>query len=116
VSQHPDERVIFEAVAKKPHEAEIFHDIHTWLGRPYIVFHINVSDELVHERSARRARDVVDSPRSVEKRLEEYTLHTLKSVETFRDRGVLVDIDGSRALMDVRDEIFSHLIKDSHAA
>lgn len=110
VSQHAEERVVFEAVAKKPHEAELFHEIHTWIGRPYIVFHIDVNDEEVHARSLKRSRDVVDSPKSVEKRLEEYNLHTTQSVEIFRQRGVLVDIDGSKSEEEVKEQIFKHLI------
>ncbi len=110
VNQHVDERIVFEAVAKKPHEAEMFHDIHTWIGRPYIVFHIAVSDAEVHARSENRARDVVDSARSVEKRLEEYNLHTTQSVQIFRDKGTLIDIDGSQSADVVQEQIFSHLI------
>lgn len=111
VSQHLTERVVFEAVAKKPHEAELFHEIHEWIGRPYIVFNIDVSDDLVHERSRARNRDIVDSPKSVEKRLEEYNLHTTKSVEVFREKGTLIDIDGSGTMDEVRNAIFSHLMK-----
>lgn len=110
VSQHVDERIVFEAVAKKPHEAELFHEIHTWMGRPYIVFHIDVTNDVAHERSAERARDIVDSPKSVEKRLEEYNLHTTKSIEIFRQYGTLVDVDGSKTQDEVRTQIFNHLI------
>lgn len=110
VSQHAEERVVFEAVAKKPHEAELFHEIHTWIGRPYIVFHIEVSDDIVHERSKQRSRDVVDTPKSVDKRLEEYNLHTTKSIEIFRSHGTLIDIDGSKTQDEVRAQIFSHLV------
>jgi adenylate kinase len=109
VSQHADERIVFEAVAKKPHEAELFHEIHTLIGRPYIVFHIDVSDVEVHARSEQRARDIVDSPKSVEKRLEEYTLHTAQSVAVFRERGVLIDIDGSKSVTEVQEQIFNRL-------
>jgi adenylate kinase len=109
VSQHIDEHIVFEAVAKKPHEAELFDEIHTWLGRPYIVFHIDVSDAIAHERSAIRARDIVDAPKSVEKRLEEYKLHTAESVEIFRAKGTLIDIDGARSAEAVQQDIFNHL-------
>lgn len=111
VSQHIDERIVFEAVAKKPHEAELFHEIHTWIGRPYIAFNIEVSDEIVHERSKKRSRDIVDSPRSVEKRIEEYKLHTAKSIEVFREKGTLITIDGSKTEEEVKEQIFNHLIR-----
>ncbi len=110
ISQFENERVVFEAVAKKPQEAELFHEIHTWIGRPYVVFHINVSDDEVRARSAKRARDIVDSSKSVEKRLEEYRTYTARSIEVFRSKGTLIDIDGSGTEDEVREQIFHYLI------
>jgi adenylate kinase len=95
VAEHATHRIIFEAVAKKPKEAELFHEIHEWLGRPYVVFNLVIDDETVHARSAARARDAVDAPKSVQKRLEEYHTYTEKSIEYFRSRGTLYEIDGS---------------------
>lgn len=111
VSQYEHERVIFEAVAKKPNEAELFHEIHEWLGRPYIVFNLEVSDDVVRERSLARARDVVDSPKSVEKRLEEYHTYTARSVEFFRTQGTLIDIDGALPPETVQEKIFNFLLE-----
>jgi adenylate kinase len=111
ISQHQDERIVFEAVAKKPHEAELFHEMHQWVNRPYIVFHLNISDEEVRKRSELRSRDVVDSPKSVEKRLEEYRTYTAYSIEVFKQKGTLIDIDGSRSQEEVKDQIFKYLIK-----
>ncbi len=111
VSQYADELVVFEAVAKKPHEAELFHEMHEYLGRPYTVFHIDVSDEIVIERSRERARDIVDAAHSVEKRLEGYREHTLKSIEVFREKGTLIDIDGTKTPEEVKEDIFRHLMK-----
>jgi len=109
VSEHAGEIVIFEAVAKKPNEAELFHEIHEWLGRPYVVFNLEISDELVKARSAARARDVVDSPKSVEKRLEEFHTYTNKSIEFFRTKGTLIDVDGSLTPAEVQTHISSYL-------
>ncbi len=109
ISQHEKERVIFEAVAKKPNEAELFHEIHEWIGRPYLVFNLDISDEAVRARSAARARDVVDAPKSVEKRLEEYHTYTAKSIEFFRSKGTLIDINGEEAPEVVWQHIFNSL-------
>ena len=109
VSQFEHERVIFEAVAKKPNEAELFDEIHQWIDRPYIVFNLAISDEEVRIRSAARARDVVDSPKSVERRLEEYHTYTEKSIDCFRARGTLIDIDGSATPAEVQTHIFNSL-------
>lgn len=109
ISQYQDERIVFEAVAKKPHEAELFHEIHQWVDRPYVVFHIDISDEEVRTRSEKRARDVVDSAKSVEKRLEEYRTYTAHSIEVFRKEGTLIDIDGSGTEAEVQEQIFQYL-------
>ncbi len=112
VSEFEHELVVFEAVAKKPEEAKLFHEIHSWLDRSYIVFNLVVSDDLVRERSAARARDVVDTHKSVEKRLEEYHAHTERSVDFFRSQGKLIDIDGARLPHEVEAEIFTILKGD----
>lgn len=111
ISEHQSERVVFEAVAKKPDEAILFHEIHQWIDRPYIVFNLDIQDDLVRERSAQRARDVVDSAKSVEKRLEEYQTYTTKSIEFFRSKGTLIDIDGSQSPAEVQHHIFNVLQK-----
>lgn len=109
VSQFQDERVVFEAVAKKPNEAELFHDIHEWIGRSYIVFNLSIPDDEVRKRSQERSRDVVDSPKSVEKRLEEYHTYTEKSIEIFRAKGTLIDIDGTQSPAKVKEHIYNSL-------
>lgn len=109
VSLYEHELVVFEAVAKKPDEAELFNEIHSWLGRDYIVFNLDISDDEVKRRSEARARDIVDGHKSVEKRLDEYHTHTAKSVEFFRKEGKVIDIDGSLSPEEVRNQIFSHL-------
>ncbi len=109
VSQFEHERVVFEAVAKKPNEAELFHEIHEWIDRPYVVFNLEVSDEIVLERSLARARDVVDTPKSVAKRLEEYHTYTAHSIEFFRKQGTLIDIDGAADPKQVQEKIFTYL-------
>ena len=110
VSQYETERVIFEAVAKKPNEAELFHEIHDWIERPYVVFNLEISDDVVRERSAARARDVVDSPKSVAKRLEEYHTYTQQSIEYFKHEGTLIDIDGTGTPKEVQKQIFNYLL------
>ncbi len=109
VSQFQNERVVFEAVAKKPNEAELFDEIHEWIERPYVVFNLEISDEEVQKRSSERARDIVDSEKSVLKRLEEYHTYTSKSIEFFRGRGTLIDIDGTQSPDAVKNQIFTYL-------
>ena len=110
VSEYETTRIVFEGVAKKPNEAELFDEIHHWIHRPYVVFNLSIPDEVVKERSLKRARDVVDSAKSVEKRLEEYHTYTEKSIEFFRTKGTLIEIDGTLSQEEVKTQIFNYLI------
>ena len=110
-SEFPDSTIVFEGVAKKPNEAVLFDEIHHWIHRPYVVFHLEISDDEVRRRSQARARDVLDSQSSViEKRLEEYHTYTAKSIEFFRTKGTLIDIDGNLSPEEVKQQIFNYLI------
>ena len=109
--KHSDEKLIFEAVARKPDEAEIFHEIHNWTERPYIVFHLDIPDDVVRKRSAERNRDAVDNAEAVEKRLAEFNKYTIHSLEVFRAQNKVIDIDGTQSIEDVTKEIFEHLTK-----
>lgn len=109
--RHGDDLLIFEAVAKKPDEAEIFNEIHQWTDRPYIVFNLEIPDEVVFARSAERSRDVVDGVRTVKKRLEEFNEYTTQSLAVFKKEGNVVDIDGTLPIEEVTRQIFEHLNK-----
>lgn len=110
VSEFPTSNIVFEGVARKPNEAELFDEIHHWIHRPYVVFYLNISDEVVYERSKGRSRDAIDMEKIVEKRLREYHTYTAKSIEFFRDKGVLVDIDGTLPIIEVKQQIINYLI------
>ncbi|MBP6924363.1 MAG: nucleoside monophosphate kinase [Candidatus Pacebacteria bacterium] len=111
VSEFPDSTIVFEGVAKKPNEADLFDEIHHWIHRPYVVFHLEISDDEVRRRSMARARDTLDSQTVIiEKRLEEYHTYTAKSIEFFRTKGTLIDIDGNLTPEEVKQQIFNYLI------
>ena len=111
ISEHQDDLVVFEGVAKKPNEAELFHEIHDWIDRPYVVFHLNVPDDIVRARSQERGRDTLDTKQSiVEKRLEEYQTYTAKSIEFFQTKGTLIEIDGMLPLEEVKKQIYNYLV------
>lgn len=111
IDQHPNEIIVFESVAKKPDEAELFHEIHEWMGRPYVVFNLQISDDIVRERSEARGRDANDTGEMIDKRLKEYQTYTDKSIEFFRSHNKVVDIDGTQTPDDVKKALFNYLQK-----
>ena len=110
VDEHLTDLIVFEGVARKPNEAVLFHEIHEWIGRKYVVFNLDISDDVVRARSADRARDTTDSLKVVEKRLEEFHTYTQKSIEFFRTKGTLIEIDGTLSPEEVKTQIFNYLI------
>lgn len=92
-----DANVIFDGFNRKEAEANLIVDSLAWLERPFSVVHIRVSDEEVRRRLEMRKgeQDRADD-HSVETRLEEYETYTAKAVELFKEKGVLIDIDGEQ--------------------
>jgi adenylate kinase len=88
---------IFDGFNRKVQEAELVVESLKWLGRPFKIVHIKVSDETVHTRLANRSKT---SGRAddhfVGERLREYYTHTEPAIKLFEEAGVLIDIDGEQ--------------------
>ncbi len=92
--------VIFDGFNRKPEEAQLIVDSLQWIGREFIVINIEVSDEHVKERLVGRAQTEGrsdDRQDAVIERLEEFTTHTVQSLELFEKLGVLVTINGEQS-------------------
>jgi adenylate kinase len=103
-----DVSVIFDGFSRKPEEAELIISSLAWIGRPFTVFNIEVSDEEVTKRLSGRAqtsgrRD--DRKDVVEERLQEYQEYTTKSLEIFRKMGALIDINGEQTPEEVAEDV-----------
>jgi adenylate kinase len=90
--------VIFDGFNRKVPEAELIVSSLEWLGRPFQVVHVKVSDEEVKRRLAGRGKvsDRADD-HFVEERLKEYHAFTEDAIEIFRKAGVLIEVDGEQA-------------------
>jgi adenylate kinase len=72
-------------------------------------------DEVVarlHRRAVQEGRED-DSPDAIRARQEKYLQETSPLIETYRDRGLLVEVDGLGPVEDVTERIFTAL--DTHA-
>lgn len=106
-----DEGVVFDGFGRKVPEAELVRDVLHWLERPFRVVHIAVSDELVIDRLTKR-REVSGraDDHNIEKRLDEYRIHTEPSIEVFHRAGELVEVDGSLPPEEVHAAIMRAII------
>ena len=93
-----DEGAIFDGSGRKVPEAELITDALSWLGRPFRVLNLKVSDEEVHRRLAlRREIESRADDHAVDERLKEYHAHTDPAIDVFRKAGVLIEIDGEQS-------------------
>ncbi|MBV9349346.1 MAG: nucleoside monophosphate kinase [Patescibacteria group bacterium] len=101
----PEKGAIFEGSGRDLEQAKVIDEVCAWLGRPYVVLNLEVSEEEVLHRSVLRARDKTDTAAVVGTRLEEYKRLTEPAIEYFRLIGKCVDIDGSAAVEAVHKEV-----------
>lgn len=106
-----DTHAVFEGTGRAVAEAEDFHRVALWLGRPYTVFNLVVTPETVMERSLARGRDAADAEETVKTRLAEYEKTTAPAIEYFKNQGVVVDIDGEKPVEAIHEEVMSHVNK-----
>jgi adenylate kinase len=105
-----DEGIVLEGFARKVPEAQIVLDTCQWLGRPLKAFYLSVTDEEIQKRIESRSGVAARSDdNSVEKRLEEFRIHTDPSIELLRKAGVLTDIDGTPGIEAIHASILAHL-------
>ncbi len=103
----PDDRgLIFDGFNRKVPEAVLVVESLAWLGRPFVILNINVSDDEARTRIAgRRELQNRADDHAVEERIKEYHENTEPAIEIFRDAGVLVDINGEQSPEEVAREI-----------
>ncbi len=89
--------MIFEGMGRKLPEAELFHEVHEWLGNDYRILYLEASEPTVTERLVKRGKEfgrADDVPERIPVRLEKFDKETQASVEFFRARGKLIEING----------------------
>lgn len=92
-----DANVIFDGFNRKVPEAELVIDSLLWLGRPFKIIHLAVSDDIVHKRlEGRKEMEGRPDDDAVDERLKEFYEHTEPALKLFRDTGVLIEIDGEQ--------------------
>lgn len=107
-----EDGIIFDGAVRKEEEAKLFHDVMTWLGRPYAVVYLAVSDDELRERLSLREgieKRIDDDGDVITKRLEEYQKNTEPALAFFRGHGTLLEIDGERTVEAIHEDIMARL-------
>ena len=106
------ETIIFEGACRRLHEAQAFDETAAWLERPYKAIFLNIPDEEVERRIADRRKvegRADDASDTVDHRLVEYKEHTAHAIEFFKQKGVLVEIDGLDTIENVHQRVLAAL-------
>lgn len=100
-----EDGLIFEGTGRALSEAQLFDEVAVWLGRPYRVLNLRLSDEEAIRRQIGRGRHDSDTEDKIRVRLAEYEAHTAPVMDFFKQKGVLIDIDGERSVEEIQKEI-----------
>lgn len=98
--------VIFDGFCREVSQAELVVKSLAWLRRPFVVLNIAVSDESVRRRLSLRAETSgrVDDE-VIEERIKEYYAHTEPAIEFFKNKGVLIEINGEQTPEEIAVDI-----------
>ncbi len=101
-----EQSIIFDGFNRKVPEAELIVDSLAWLGRPFKVIDVVISDEEAMKRIALRKleSDRVDD-QFVPERLKEYNKFTKDAIEIFRKSGALIEVDGERSREAIAEDV-----------
>jgi adenylate kinase len=90
-----DENVIFDGFCRKVPEAELVIESLKWIGRPFSLIHLVVSDEeLKHRLALRKGIEGRADDNVVDERLKEYRTYTEPAIEKVRESGNLIEVNG----------------------
>ncbi len=101
--------IVLEGYPRSQAQARTLDDILDWLGRPYTVIDLEVSDEDVTERMLKRAteehRPDSATAEQIAVRLSAYREHTEPMLEFFKQNGKLTVVDGTGSVEDIAKAI-----------
>lgn len=109
----PEAGVICEGFPRSVPQAELAQSVLSWLGRPYVVIHLDVPEEDALARMIERAkvehRPDSDDEGKVRARFATYREQTEPVLEYFRTQGTLVEVDGTPSVEDIHADLVKRL-------
>lgn len=104
-----DAGIVCEGYPRTLPQAEIFDDTFSWLERPYVALNLAVREDEALRRQIERAKveNRTDSatPEQVQVRFEQYRANTEPLLNYFREKGILIEIDGEKTPEEVEAAI-----------
>jgi adenylate kinase len=105
----PDKGIVTEGFARSLPQAKLVDDIFTWLGRPYRVVYLEVSEAEGLARQLSRAhvehRPDSDTEDKVHARSEVFRANTEPAIDFFRKNGALIEINGEQSVEAIEQDV-----------
>lgn len=109
----PDAGIVCEGYPRSLTQAKEFIEILSWLGRPYSVIELDVSDDEVTQRMLKRAleehRPDSSTEEQIRTRLATYHEHTAPVIHFFKQQGTFTAVDGTGSVEEIATNILSTL-------
>lgn len=112
ISLSPEAGVIFEGSGRTVEQAKLFHEATKWLGRPYRVINLDITEDEAHARQVLRAkgghRPDSDTEQKIKIRFETYNAETKPALDFFKEKDAVIDIDGTGSIEEIHERIMVH--------
>lgn len=110
LKESSEKGVVLDGSPRKLYEAWMLEELFQFLDweECWKVFYIDITEEESYERMKKRLREY-DSEEEVRSRLEWFNAEVVPVVDYFREKNMLVEINGSGSIEDVWKEIKLHL-------
>lgn len=109
----PAKGLVCEGFPRTRPQAELAHDVLSWLERPYKVLELTVSEDEALRRQVERGtlehRPDSDSVEKIHARFETYRTLTEPTLEFFKEKGMLVEINGEQTREAILEDIIAVL-------
>ncbi len=104
------EGIIFDGNPRKFYEAKMLDEVFQlfeW-NDDFTPIYIDISEKEAKERLLKRGR-ADDNEKEIERRLSWFKSDVLPVLEFYREKGILVEIDGEQSVEEVKEDIFKTL-------
>lgn len=109
ISLSPEAGIIYEGSGRTAEQAKLFHEVTSWLGRPYRIINLDISEEEAHARQVLRAksgnRPDSDTEQKIKIRFEAYENETKRALEFFKEKGAVIDVDAVGTIEEIHGRI-----------
>ncbi|HUD02423.1 MAG TPA: nucleoside monophosphate kinase [Candidatus Paceibacterota bacterium] len=108
-----EDGIVFEGACRRELEAVKFHEVSTWLERPYITIYLDASETVLMDRLLKRytLQNRPDDANSevIKNRFDKFTKNTLPAVNHFKKEGTLLAVNGDQSVEAVHADVLKAL-------